>query len=106
MRKLIIVALAGVFAATFLVGCQTVKTPAMGVLFTDVSAHEGATSNSGSSRSGSASCVTWFGLVAQGDASIDAAAKSAGISKIHHVDYHSKNVLGIYGKYTVTVYGE
>ena len=89
-----------------LVGCQTVKTPAMGVIYTDVSAPESATSNVGDSRSGSASCTTIFGLFATGDASIQAAAAAGGITKIHHVDYHSKNVLGIYGKYTVTVYGE
>jgi hypothetical protein len=45
-------------------------------------------------------------LVATGDASIEAAAKSAGITKIHHVDYHSKNILGIIGTFTVMVYGE
>jgi hypothetical protein len=29
-----------------------------------------------------------------------------GITKIHHVDFHSTSILGIYAKYMVTVYGE
>ena len=45
-------------------------------------------------------------LIATGDASIRAAAKSAGITKIHHVDHHSTNMLGFVATYTVIVYGE
>jgi hypothetical protein len=106
MRKLIATMLAGAFAVTLLVGCQTVKTPAMGVLYTDVQAPESVTSNAASSKMGSATATTFFGLIATGDASVDMAAKNGGITKIHHVDYHSKNILGVYGTYTVTVYGE
>ncbi len=47
-----------------------------------------------------------LGIYASGDASIDAAAKSAGITKIHHVDEQSTNILGFFAKYTVYVYGE
>jgi hypothetical protein len=45
-------------------------------------------------------------LIATGDASIDSAAKSAGIKTIHHVDYQSKSILGLYAEFTVIVYGE
>ena len=34
------------------------------------------------------------------------AAKEAGITKISHVDEKSTGVLGLFAKYTVTVYGE
>ncbi len=45
-------------------------------------------------------------LVGIGDASITAAAKDAGITKIHHVDTDVLNVLGIYSRYETIVYGE
>lgn len=41
-----------------------------------------------------------------GDASIDAAMKDGGITKIHHVDCKVFQVLGLYAKYTTIVYGE
>ncbi len=43
---------------------------------------------------------------AEGDCSIAAAMKNGNITKIHHVDYKVKNVLGIIGETTTLVYGE
>lgn len=45
-------------------------------------------------------------LVGFGDASITTAAKNGAITKVHHVDSNSLNVLGIYSKYETIVYGE
>jgi hypothetical protein len=45
-------------------------------------------------------------LFATGDASISAAASNGGITRIHHVDHETMNILGIYAKYTTIVYGE
>jgi len=45
-------------------------------------------------------------LIGTGDASIAAAAKNGGITRIHHVDSESMNVLGIYSRYDTIVYGE
>jgi len=44
--------------------------------------------------------------VAYGDASIDAAMKNGNIKKVHHVDYKTMNILGIYGEFITTVHGE
>ena len=41
-----------------------------------------------------------------GDASISAAMQNGGITKIHHVDHETQNILGIWAKYTTIVYGE
>jgi TRL-like protein family len=41
-----------------------------------------------------------------GDASISAAATNGGITKIHHVDHETLNILGIYAKYVTIVHGE
>lgn len=83
-----------------------VASPAMGSLYTEVKAPLSATSNTGYSKIGKASCQSILGLVATGDASIEAAAKNGGITKIHHVDYESKNILGIIGTFTAVVYGD
>jgi TRL-like protein family len=45
-------------------------------------------------------------VVAIGDASISAAAQNGGITRIHHVDHETMNILWIYAKYTTIVYGE
>jgi hypothetical protein len=65
-----------------------------------------ATSNAGASKVGTAKASSILGWFATGDASIDAAAKSAGITKIHHVDVQTSSVLGLIAKYEVFVYGE
>ena len=41
-----------------------------------------------------------------GDASLKAAMENGGITKVHHVDYKVKNILGIVGSTTTIVYGE
>lgn len=56
--------------------------------------------------SGSSDACSVLGLVAWGDASVESAAKSAGIKQIDHVDAYYFNVLGVYMKYETTVYGK
>jgi TRL-like protein family len=41
-----------------------------------------------------------------GDASISAAMQAGGITRIHHVDQETQNILWIWAKYTTIVYGE
>ena len=49
----------------------------------------------------------WGILVyATGDASISAAMANGGITRIHHVDQETTNILGIYAKYVTVVHGE
>jgi len=90
----------------FFSSCAIVKTPLSGFIYTDVKAPLTATSNSNSSKVGTAEATSILGLFATGDASIDKAAKSAGITKIHHIDEESTNVLGLFATYKVYVYGE
>ena len=78
-----------------------------GVLYTSVKLPVAASGKqAGYTRVGVAKCHTILGLVARGDASIDTAAKNGGIKVIHHVDFSARNILGIAGEYTTTVYGE
>ena len=76
-----------------------------GLVYTDVEGAGGATGNTGSSKKGVATSEGII-CVATGDSSIQAACANGGITKIHHVDYHVTNVLGIYCETVVKVYGE
>lgn len=93
-------------ATLMLSSCAVVKSPLMGAWYTDVKAPLTATGNNNATKVGSAEATSILGLIATGDASIDAAAKSAGITKIHHVDEHATSILGIFATYKVMVYGE
>lgn len=91
-------------AAFLLTGC--VKSPLVGGIYTDVKDGMAVTGNAGSSKVGTAEAKGYLGIVAVGDASIQAAAREAGITRIHHVDYQAKSYVGIYTCYTVIVYGD
>jgi TRL (tRNA-associated locus)-like protein len=97
--------LAGLLVPVLLTGCLTVATPAVGFIYTDVKWPHDATSNAASPKVGTGEACSVLSLVAWGDASIESAAKKAGITKIHHVDYHSKHYV-VFGCITVKVYGE
>lgn len=105
--KYIVLSLLLVTTMLFLTSCLAfVMTPALGIIHTDVKSPGLATSSGSYSKVGTASCSSIIGLFATGDASIETAAKNGGITKIHHIDVHSKNILGIIATYTVYVYGE
>ncbi len=78
----------------------------MGGIYTNVKQGEGVTSNSRGSKVGTSKANAYVGIIAVGDASIEAAAKSAGITKISHVDSQKKSILGIVSSTTTVVYGE
>jgi len=85
-------------------GCAT--TYPIGGLYTEVKLPVTATDNAAGQKVGTAMCTSVLSLVATGDCSIDAAKKSGHISRVSHVDWDAKNILGIYGVYKVTVYGD
>lgn len=94
-----------VLAATVLTGCAS-SFP-HGCLYTQLKLPVTATGvKSASTKVGRSECKDVLGLVATGDASIDTAAKNAGITVIHHVDWDCENILGIIGTYHCIVYGE
>ena len=103
MKKAIVILTMCAFL--FVTGCATLY-PA-GSIYTNISLPVTATANNGSAtKVGISQSTSIFGAVAIGDASIEAAKKNGGITKVHHVDYGVKNILGIFGTYTTTVYGE
>jgi TRL-like protein family len=93
--------------AVFLAGCGAYAvSPVTGFLYTEIKGPITATNNATYSKVGTAYVTSILGLIARGDASIETAAKNGGITKIHHVDYAVKSILGLVATYTTTVYGE
>ncbi|MCL1971497.1 MAG: TRL-like family protein [Endomicrobia bacterium] len=105
MRKLAFFLFFAVAVASFS-GCMAPMSPVSGLIFMDVKAPLTATSNTKGKKVGKAEAKSYFGLVAMGDASIEAAAKAGGITKISSIDYESKTILGIISTFTTVVYGD
>jgi len=100
MKKLL-----GLFlVALFLSGCATPYP--CGWLYTEVAFPVAAGEGARGSKVGTAKSTSILGIVATGDASLKAAMQNGGITRVQHVDYNAKNILGIYGEYTTTVYGD
>lgn len=89
-----------------LTGCMGVASPAVGVLYSEVAWDGPVTEGALGTKQGKACAQSILVLVAQGDASVEAAAKAGGITKIHQVDHTSKNILGILGEYCTIVHGD
>lgn len=87
-------------------GCAYSVAPVTGFVYSDVDGPLAATSNPEGGRTGVAQCESILGIVATGDCSIAAAARNGGINRIHHVDFKTKSILGVYAEFTTTVYGE
>ncbi|MBL7035686.1 MAG: TRL-like protein family [SAR324 cluster bacterium] len=96
------------FVAIILSGCAY-QSPVPGAFYTgttfpsgDKVKLDGKTAN----KQGKSTCTSIFALVAFGDCSIKSAMKDGGITKIHHVDSSSMNVLYFFFRYETIVYGE
>jgi hypothetical protein len=81
------------------------QAPVMAPITFDQRGPVAAGSAAGSPRTGRAT-ATGIVMFAFGDASISAAMANGGITRIHHVDHETTNILGVYATYTTIVYGE
>jgi hypothetical protein len=104
MRRLLALMAVGLFVLASLTGC-TIVSPMNGSLYTGMTGPVAVGPAASSPKKGEAK-VTGIVGVATGDASIEAAMKAGGITKIHHVDTKLMNILGVYTEYTTIVYGE
>lgn len=104
MARKILVLLILSFASTMLVSCGSGFGPQggaftmtkIGLYGTDVQYQ----------KKGEACNYQYLSLISYGDGSIEAAAKSASISKVNMVDLHSLSILGIYSHLCTVVKGE
>lgn len=78
--------------------------PRVGSLYTDVTAPVAAGPGTGE-RVGTSKSTTYLGLIAVGDASIEAAKKEGNIKTVTSADEHIESILGIVTTYTTTVHG-
>jgi len=94
---------AGAIAA--LSGCATARSPVTGFFYTDTNSGLGATSNQAGNRVGEACATSILGVVATGDASIEAARRNGGITMISSVDERAKSYVGVWAEYCTIVRG-
>lgn len=105
MKKLSSHVLALTVCASLLAGCSVAHGPVTAPLTINMKGPVSAGPAAGSTKVGRSEA--WGILVfATGDASISAAMQNGGITRVHHVDNDTLNILGIYAKYTTIVYGE
>jgi hypothetical protein len=95
-----------VLCAAWLTGCATAAAPTAGMLFTDVQGPVNSNEGSATSAQGEACAQNFLGLIAQGDASIEAAKENGGVSDVTTVDHKTKSILGLYAQFCTVVYGE
>jgi hypothetical protein len=112
MKKLLLFSLIGLFLIMTLTGCGAmIAMGGGGTLYQDTKMPLPYASYYGEkaatySKVGVASFTSILGIICTGDASIEAAMKNGGITKIHHIDYQVTNILGIIATYKTIVYGE
>ena len=106
-KKLMLLLVLAVAISAFS-ACAIVTSPVGGSIYLDVHAPHSATAAdaAGDLKVGEGIATSILGIVGTGDASVNTAMNAGGIQKIHFVDYHSWQILGLYGVYTVKVYGE
>jgi len=94
-----------IMLAALFTGCAT-QVPIGFILIDNTLPLQVGDASAKSTKVGTATSKSYIGMIAVGDSSIETAAKNGGITKINHVDWKVKNVLGFIGEYTTTVYGE
>jgi len=99
--------LTGLLALGFVAsGCAFVtRAPVTGLIYLSTEQGETISSNDLGAKRGEACATSILGWVATGDASVTAAAKAGGITKISHVDSTASDILGVYAEYCTVAYG-
>ena len=103
MKKTIFSIVCMVALALGMTSCGAVGI--VGAVYQDTTTPDAVTANVLGSKVGQADVLSILGVVALGDAGIEKAAKSAGITKVSHVDKKVWSILGVYSVTTYTVYG-
>ncbi len=102
MRTLLLIAALG------LGGCAISPAPLYGGLYTNITypSQYGTSQLGPGSKRGTSSATSFLGIIATGDAGVEAASNNGGITTIHTVDQTTTNVLGLFATYKTTVTGE
>ena len=106
MKKHLCRLLVAATCAAMLAGCAVIgSAPVTAPIVIAEKGPVSAGSAAGSAKVGTSEA--WGILIfATGDASISKAMQNGGITRVHHVDHETTNILGLWAKYTTIVYGE
>jgi len=96
----------GFGAAMFLSACQPVASPLLGMIYNETKYGDTVTSHDVGTKEGKSCATSVLGIVATGDASIQAAKNNGGITKVTHVDHSAKNYVGFYSEWCTIIRGE
>ena len=100
------VLIVGVGIAMMVSACQPVASPLLGMIYNETKYGDMVTSHDVGTKEGKACATSVLGIVATGDASIQAAKNNGGITKVTHVDHSAKNYVGFYSEWCTIIRGE
>ena len=112
MNKNVVKIVVSVVAIALLTGCGALVAPSplLGLIYTDIDAPytrlQTHLEDAQHMKIGTTYCESYLGLIAVGDCSMKTAMDNGNITKVHHVDYHTKNIIGVYIRHTVIVHGQ
>lgn len=86
-------------------GCMAVASPVLGLFYTEAKYGDTATPVAAANKEGKACATSILGLIAMGDASVEAAKTNGGIREVSSVDHSAKNILGLFGEWCTIVRG-
>jgi len=78
---------------------------AMGTIYSGYKS-PGQVGTAAAGKTGEACISSILGLIATGDASIEAAKKAGGITQVAHIDHEQFGVLGVYATTCTVVHGQ
>ena len=104
MKKTLAAVLGSIVCVVLLSGCATPYP--QGVAYTNLRLPIAVTEQEAGKKVGIAESRSYFGLVATGDSSIQAAMRNGRITRVSHVDWEVENILGLIGTYRTIVHGE
>jgi hypothetical protein len=86
-------------------GCAIARAPVTGLWYTDTHSGQSVTSNQAGNRVGEACATSILGLIATGDASVEAARRNGVITLVSSVDEKAESYVGVYAKFCTIVRG-
>jgi hypothetical protein len=89
-----------------LIGCASAGGVATGGLYGNTKVPILLTANKVGKKVGVGQYKSVLGISLKGDCSIDKLTKEAGITRVSHIDLQGTNVLTLFAKTTIYVYGE
>ncbi|MFN9690734.1 MAG: TRL domain-containing protein [Vampirovibrionales bacterium] len=104
MKKLALLALLA-FAVMGSINLTSSADGVYGFIYTNATVPGGGSGSVTTPKVGHASCVSYFGIVALGDCSIQTAAKQGKINNLSHYDTEIVNILG-FSKVKTYAYGQ